>query len=331
MGFNVVRAVRVAAGMARRGLPQVRRILPGQNPNAGSAKVAVYAHFDRRGQIHDYVLYQLRELADCGFRTVFVSSSPELNPVGLDAVLALTQAVIWRKNNGHDFGSYKDGLAHLGTLAGQAQLVLMNDSVYGPIWPLARLLERFEPQTCDFFSSTDSWQHGYHLQSYFLSFYPKAFTSTAFVRFWRRLAYVNDRKWIIRACEIKLTQTLVRASLRPASQCDYWAVHRRMYECAVESEGTAEPVAGGQGFDPAAVSRYAARRLDAEIVQGLKLNPTHYCWELLLREFRAPFVKRDLLRDNPMGLPYVWLWPDVITALSDYPVELIASHLKERP
>jgi hypothetical protein len=38
---------------------------------------------------------------------------------------------------------------------------------------------------------------------------------------------------------------------------------------------------------------------------GQALNSTHYFWDTLVREFRFPFLKKDLLLRNPVGIPNV--------------------------
>ena len=60
----------------------------------------------------------------------------------------------------------------------------------------------------------------------------------------------------------------------------------------------------------------------------LEINPSHLEWKTMLVEQNAPFLKRELLRDNPMQIAEVEQAFDLIALKSDYPVELIFRHLE---
>ena len=80
----------------------------------------------------------------------------------------------------------------------------------------------------DAFGITDSWEIRYHLQSYFLIFFPNAIRSRAFQRFWSRFPTISDKPWLIRNGEVRLTSVLARSKLRLGALCPYcmvvWAV-----------------------------------------------------------------------------------------------------------
>jgi hypothetical protein len=76
--------------------------------------------------------------------------------------------------------------------------------------------------------------------------------------------------------------------------------------------------------------QYRYRHLKELLASGSLLNPTHDLWDLLLTEFKCPFIKRELLNINPSKIPNAWLWDMAISKLSDYPVELIREHLKRQ-
>jgi len=298
--------------------------------------------------IHSYTVHQLSELADCGFRITFVSSSPWLN--NIDTIKDLCCRILWRHNSGHDFGSYKDGLFSIGSLEHVKQLIMMNDSTYGPLWPLSRLLEDFNPDRCDFWGVTDSWQHSYHLQSYFLSFFPRAFLHPEFTRFWARLPYVSRRNWIIPNAEIKLTKTLSQAQLRSDAYCEYWKVHNRFRQRLLQAVGDQDRKLGSETFTVGSnqltgnvLASYLVRKdtikdefaiapSAKEMLQRLELgitsNPTGDFWDLLLTEFKSPFLKRELLLESRARRPYTWLWDSAVAEISDYPLDLIRNHLK---
>ena len=121
--------LKIAFARLRKGSATIRETRQGADPNAGSGLEAVYVHFNPAGTVHDYVINQLRELMQCGFRTTFVTSCPELAAQSVQDVAPLCSKIIWRRNIGYDFGGYNDGIKSLGPLDSVQQLVLMKELV----------------------------------------------------------------------------------------------------------------------------------------------------------------------------------------------------------
>ena len=304
-------------GHLRRLCSWVRKSWPGEDPAKHSRCAAVYAHFDRRGVIHDYVLHQLQELVSAGFRIIFVTNSPIFRPSSASEIAPYCQQILWRHNVGYDFGAYKEGIRAIGDLDAIDRLLLMNDSVYGPLYPLSEVLASVDATQTDLWGITDSWEHHYHIQSYFILFLKGALQSPAFRRFWRRLPYFNSKYWNIRYGEIRLTQVLTQRKLRAIVLNPYWntanAALRRLQSAS--REGPPEY----QAF---------LDKLQGLLVLGRPLNQSHYFFETLLTDFRCPFIKRELIADNPVKMPYSWRWAELIAHCSDYDSNLIYRHLQ---
>jgi lipopolysaccharide biosynthesis protein len=341
MFSNLRRKRHIIAGRFLKYIPLIKQIYPGNDPNCESKREAIFAHYDRNGIVDPYVMYQLSELKQCGFRITFVTSSPSIGNEYIQMLTEPCRQIIVRKNYGYDFGSYKDGLNHIGELKNTEQIILANDSTYGPVWSLANLLSAFTPEQCDFWGVTDSWQNGYHLQSYFIAFYPAAFLSSTFQQFWHNFPYISKKELSISRGELEFTRSLLRANLRCGIYCDYWKVYRRAHENLRECK-TGYARLNGKYTDATASTdgllcsltnqllQYRYRHLKDLLASGNLLNPTHELWDLLLTEFKCPFIKRELLNINPSKIPNAWLWDMAISKLSDYPVELIREHLKRQ-
>jgi hypothetical protein len=64
-----------------------------------------------------------------------------------------------------------------------------------------------------------------------------------------------------------------------------------------------------------AVARYADEwllRLTGKVALGESLNPTLYFWAPLISNWRAPFIKRDLVMFNPIKTPELLLVREVV-------------------
>jgi lipopolysaccharide biosynthesis protein len=304
-------------GSLRRLRSFIRATWPGNDPLSGSRQHAVYVHYDRKGVIHDYVIGQLQALKEAGFRITFVSNSPKFSSGNIPELVGLCRQIIWRRNVGYDFGGYKDGVKAIGNLELVDRLLLMNDSVYGPFFDLPDILSRIDTAQTDVWGITDSWQHHYHVQSYFILFFRNALRAPAFQRFWRHLPYVNWKTWIIFYGEIKLTHVLAQQKLRINVLAPYWEV----------AKATLEKLQGR----PSKLSPTHSDFLDelqAMIVSGKPMNPSHIFCEPLLTEFNCPFLKREAIVANPLRVPFIWRWDEALADVSDYDPDLIRRHLQ---
>lgn len=291
-----------------------REEIPAADPLFDSKLAAIYVHFDEKGLVHDYVVHQLREIVDAGYRITFVSNAPIFPEQSRARIAPFCKKAIWRVNTGYDFGAYKDGIASLTDLDDLDGLVLMNDSVYGPFWNLANILSEIDRSKVDFWGISDSWEHQYHLQTYFMLFFPKALQATSFRQFWKCYPYINNKRWVIRNGEVKLTQALAKQQLRGTALVPYWSAVEKMKDRLGSVKA--------QNLTP------LERRVQIALLRGQPLNSMHYFWELIIVDYRCPFIKRELLEKNPAGVPLVSRWPDVIRSHSGYDVTMIEKHLQ---
>jgi lipopolysaccharide biosynthesis protein len=296
----------------------VHSTFPGIDPLSGSKLAAVYAHYDGEGLIHDYVIHQLGELAAAGFRIVFVSNSPKFPPESVAQVSPFCRSILWRYNVGYDFGAYKDGLNAVDGKDDLAALLLMNDSIYGPFFGLRDQLNDIDRSNTDFWGITDSWERRFHVQSYFILFFANALNSKPFKKFWCQLPYVNHKGWIIRNGEIKLSKVLTRHKLRANVLAPYWSVAKKVLDRVTQIDTDSLPDA----------HRNYLKVLLNNLIDGRPMNPMHYFWETLILEYKCPFLKRELVKSNPVNVPFAWRWPEVVQHASDYDIALIRRHLQ---
>ena len=308
------------ASLHRTGRTFVTARYNGADRLTDGAKVAVFAHYDPAGLVDDFVIYYLRALRDAGYAVVFVSSSPSFGTDALQRVLPLSALVLLRLNLGYDFGAFKDGIEALGDLNRFEQVVLANDSVYGPLFDLGKILARCDA-SADIWGMTDNWAGGYHLQSYFLLFRTTALICPMLTAFFRSVRPVQSKQWVVQRYEIGLTRAMQRAGLRCTALFPYQRVAAVFAETAHACDLTQQ-----HGLS-APRRRYLAqvmRRLE----RGKPLNATHWFWAELVSKMRCPFIKRELLIDNPFGIPDADGWLEVVRSVSTYDTELAARHMR---
>jgi hypothetical protein len=312
IGLKWCSVVVLARGLgALRRRRQIVSVWPDEPPAFGP-RLALFMHYDRRGALRPQVLDYMRELASNGLTVVLVSNAGQLQPASLAAAQNICAAIIIRRNIGYDFGAWADALEHYGLPhAGTQEIIIANDSVFGPLLPLGDTLRRLDYAKADVFGLTESWQRRYHLQSFFLAFGPHALASPAFKKFWRGVRPVPLKSYVVHAYEVGISQAMLRGGLRCAALWGYEDLIGQVNREALEALILAEETATGKA-DPVQITRkLQALRIRDNAARRMAMNPTSDLWrQLLLSGF--PFIKRELLRENPAKVEDVGDWAEVV-------------------
>lgn len=254
-------------------------------------RLCYFAHYHPTNTVADYVVYYLSALRDAGF-TVVVLSTADL-PITEQAKLSAACArLVMRPNVGLDFGGWMEAFARFPPQEAEF-LLLANDSVYAPIGDLSAFVDRLTAAPADFYGAVESTELGPHLQSWFLLLRPTAYRSDAFRRLMTEPIPRDLPKMdIIRRYEWGLTERLAAAGL----------THRA-------------------GWSPNRAGPIAKR---------LPFNPTHMLWRALIVNKRIPFLKVELLRDNPTRIAGVAGWRRVVRARAPALVPMIEADAAAR-
>ena len=340
-------------------------------------RLCIFAHFDKDNILDPYVLFYLQEIRKVADRLVFVSTA-SLAPETLATLKPVCDAVLIRKNEGYDFAGWKFALqSEAEALNDYDELILCNDSVYGPFFPLEQIFSEMKGNACDFWGITSNYDIAYHVQSYFLVFRKTVLVSSAFQKFWKEMEIQKSKKNVIKHGEVHLSQTLLKAGFRAST----YTRHRLLLSLAIVYSVQFFIVKVGirirKELNVLFVRLFHSRREDhlrkslaalikeAVISAGrilckikntigkgfhkifnfilhpgkkfrrlilffeLRLkavNVTHFLWKQLILYNKMPFIKVDLLRDNPMGVD-IGDYKHVISRVSNYNASLIANHL----
>ena len=237
--------------------------------------VCVFVHWDAAGDVRPHVQHQVQSLADEGVSVVFVTNSGRLRADAMERLKPICAGIMIRQNVGYDFGAWREGLSKLSLPRPNTAMVLIaNDSVYGPLRPIDALLAHINLAQADFWGCTDSWQHRYHLQSYFMAFSPAVVASPVWRTFWLGVQPTWSKNWLIRLYEIGLTQALIRAGFRARA---IWPYQKLIQDIDLDLLVDAQD--GGPNLaDPAVSMRQKhVRQLRSAVVQRIALNPTSDC------------------------------------------------------
>lgn len=261
------------------------------DPIRRAQRLCFFAHYHPQGIAAEHVLIYLRALAAAGF-TVVVLSTATMPEEEQRRLRAACALLIVRDNVGFDFGGWIEAIRRFFPI--EAELLLFaNDSVYAPVGDLAGFLDRLTATPADFYGVIESLEITPHLQSWFLLFRPSAYTSPAFLGLLGRpIPSTMSKTEIIARYEVGLTGTLTAAGL------SFHAAYR------------------------------PAR--DGVISAARHFNAGHLLWRLLITKARVPFLKIELLRDNPMRVTDVAAWRGVVGKRAPALRDAIADDLARR-
>ena len=188
---------------------------------AAHRRTAVFASFSGDGRIGDAVLYYLRGLREVVDSIVFVANNPVF-PDEAAKLDGLVRLAVFRHHGCYDFGSYKIGWYEakaLGLLEPDVcdELVVCNDSCYGPVFPFSESFAEMDrrnraakpDERFDFWGMAAMRIYERDaLQSYFYVFLPSVLESGVLDRWFGRMEECRDRGRVVFFCESAFTEFL---------------------------------------------------------------------------------------------------------------------------
>ena len=190
------------------GTREFHRSFPTRAPSR--RRTAILASFSSDGRIRKRTMFLLRGLAEVVDNIVLVASAP-LFPEEAERLNGLVSDVFCEFHGEYDFGSYKRGWRiadERGLLSRETadELILCNDSCYGPVYPLEEAFETMRPRPCDFWGMTINAEGGAeHVQSFFLVFRRPVLDDSVLEEFLSEVHLLTGRGSVIVHYETRLT------------------------------------------------------------------------------------------------------------------------------
>ncbi|MCI8454954.1 MAG: hypothetical protein HFE84_10130 [Lachnospiraceae bacterium] len=198
-------------------------------------RIAVFTVYDKDGVLYAYRRHILKELRAVADRVIVVCNGP-MEPGSKKALYEMADEVFFRTNSGYDAFAYKYALEEAvgwAKLEQYDELLLMNDSFYGPFWLMADILEEMAERDADFWGLTAQppmantfgsayfyRELPYHIQTYFLVVRDRLLHAPAFCRFWDTLEPVNGFTDAVTKFELRFTAFFQKEGFLAASYVD---------------------------------------------------------------------------------------------------------------
>ncbi len=136
-------------------------------------RLAIFVFYDPTGIVDEYVFYYLLELQKVVSRLIVVVNG-KICERDVNRLRELSAEIVLRQNIGFDGGAHAEVLIDyvgLSDLRTYDELVLCNDTCYGPFVPFQTIWDKMDTKTCDFWG-LNCIKNGLtdHMQAYFLVF-----------------------------------------------------------------------------------------------------------------------------------------------------------------
>ena len=182
-------------------------------------RIVFYLFFDPQGIVDEYVIYKLKALREHA-EHIFVVSNCSLRPQERAKLESVADTVWTRENVGFDVWAYKEAMETFGmdALAEFDELILMNYTFFGPVYPFAETFERMDPQELDFWGLTAHKAIDpnpfagavgilpFHIQSHWLAVRKAMFTSLEFRQYWASMPMIRSYDQSVLQHEARFTQ-----------------------------------------------------------------------------------------------------------------------------
>jgi len=183
-------------------------------------RLAIYVIYDKDGIVDDYIPHFLNALSKFVSHFVIVCNGL-LNEEGRRKLEKFTDDIYLRPNEGYDGGAIQDVFLNLygwGNVYKFDELIISNDTFYGPIFEMSEMFDKMDSQNVDFWGVTEQTEHlsmkaidtsvhgvdlteynekgllPKHVQSYFICINERLLKSQDFKQFWENMPKIKDRQ-----------------------------------------------------------------------------------------------------------------------------------------
>lgn len=198
--------------------------------STGPNRLGIYVFYDGKGRAASFVRVMLEALRPCLRELVVV-----VNGIADDESRALFERVadrvLVRENEGLDIAGYQHAMKVLGWshLMGFDEVLLTNDTILGPVYPLGDVFRTMDGRDVDFWGMTaypaDKPFGGKlvptHLQSFWHVYRRSLVASEAFQTYWDGLPVFRDYASATHEHEIPFTQRFADLGFTWSSYVDY--------------------------------------------------------------------------------------------------------------
>lgn len=197
-------------------------------------RLIIYFIYDRDGLVDRYVLYMLEDLKK-NAKELCVVVNGNLKEGQKEKLAPYVTKVVERENTGMDVWAYKEAMESYGwdVLSGYDEIVLMNYTMMGPLYPFREMFDSMAVRDLDFWGITKfhktnfdpfgTLPEGYipeHIQSHFIAVRRDMVKSEAFQKYWDEMPFIKDYLMSVGYHESMFTKRFANQGFKWEVYCD---------------------------------------------------------------------------------------------------------------
>lgn len=226
-------------------------------------KICIFAHFDLKNTVADYVVYWLKSLYEFDCSVFFVTTSEFLDDPSIEKIKPYVSYILIRPNIGSDWGSYCVGFEKSKSYIHHDMLIFANDTMFGPFYPLKNLDNFFSQESVDVFGFADNYFENFTssiLISFFLVCKKRVFSSFVFKNFFHKFSFSDDKWFIVTEHEVGFSKMLLNHGFNLKALC-----------------GTKE------------INQFLGEERSIQLFHN---------WKISVQNFKCPIIKKKLFREE---------------------------------
>jgi lipopolysaccharide biosynthesis protein len=171
-------------------------------------RITLFAGYNINNRIEDYVVYAIKALKR--FSDVHYLADSYIPQSELEKIKPYTTSASAIEHGEYDFGSWKRMSNKIGweKIQNYDELILVNDSIYFPIFPLRNIFEEFESSDAGFGGLIKNYEIYPHIQSFFMMFKKEILLDCDFKHFLEGVSAQSCVNDVINNYEIGLSKYL---------------------------------------------------------------------------------------------------------------------------
>lgn len=195
-------------------------------------RLGIFCTYDSEGIVDDYIIFLLQDMKKVLTHLAIVCNG-KLTPESQKRLQELTDDLTIRENTGFDMEAWRQGILKK-NLAEYDELILFNDSFYGPFYSFTKVFDEMNQKNpdADFWGITvhgktadpdNLCPYGYipeHIQSYFIVIREKMFHSADFFNYWKNAEVAKTFDEAVKKHEVCFTKHFADIGYKYAALCD---------------------------------------------------------------------------------------------------------------
>lgn len=213
--------------------PRRRSIVPVASPSKKEQvrRLVLFVHYNADNLVSEADMFLLNKLREVSSYICVVSNS-HMSGDAASKICLYADDIFIRENKGYDFSAWKAAIDRLGWnfILEFDEVIFVNNSCYGPLYPLSEVFSAMESSDADFWGITSFPDEKNsirpeasllkdrhiisHLQSYFIVLRRSVIESAQFYKFWSSVDAKQGFMDVVTSYEIGLTDKLSKAGFK---------------------------------------------------------------------------------------------------------------------